>query len=121
MAYASGKYALAVCDTCSWAYPYRVMRMTWKGNKVCPECYEPKNPQIDPVSVGADAEALYQPRPEVPLPQAQLGKVTTVDPSEAVIDATGTNMMTFTDDPIGTMFSGEEGTGEVGELTVSTD
>jgi len=29
--------------------------------------------------------------------------------------------MTFTDDPIGTMFSGEEGTGAVGDLTVSTD
>jgi len=64
---------------------------------------------------------LWQPRPEVPLPQSQLGKVTTVDPSQTVIDATGTNMMTFTDDPIGTPFSGEVATGAVGDLTVSTN
>jgi hypothetical protein len=64
---------------------------------------------------------LWQPRPEVPLPQSQLGRITTVDPSQAVIDATGTNMMTFTDDPIGTPFSGEVATGAVGDLTVSTD
>ena len=97
------------------------MRMTWKGNKVCPECYEPKNPQLDPPTITADAEALWQPRPEVSLPQAQLGKVTTTNPSEAVVDSTGTNMMTFTDDPIGSAFSGEAGTGEVGDLTVSTN
>tara|TARA_R100000656_G_scaffold94149_1_gene68148 strand:+ start:201 stop:566 length:366 start_codon:yes stop_codon:yes gene_type:complete len=121
MAYASGKYALAICDTCSWSYPYKVMRMTWKGNKVCPECYEPKNPQVDPPVITADAETLWQPRPEVSLPQAQLGKVTTTNPSEAVVDSTGTNMMTFTDDPIGSAFSGEIGTGEVGNLTVSTN
>ena len=121
MTYAKGTHSLAICDRCGWSYPYLSMKVEWNNLKVCPECYEPKNPQIDPVSIGADAEALYQPRPEVPLPQAQLGKVTTVDPSEAVIDATGTNMMTFTDDPIGSMFSGEEGTGAVGDLTVSTD
>jgi len=28
--------------------------------------------------------------------------------------------MTFTDDPIGSKFEGEEGTGEIGDLTVST-
>ena len=121
MAYATGKHSFAICDRCGFRYKYTQLKKEWTGFFVCPECYEPKNPQIDPVSVGADAEALYQPRPEVSLPQAQLGKVTTVDPSEAVIDATGSNMMTFTDDPIGTPFSGEVATGAVGDLTVSTD
>ena len=109
MAYASGKYALAVCDTCSWAYKYRVMKTTWEGNRVCPECYEPKHPQLGP---------------EVPLPQAGLGVVTTIDPSTAVIDSatspSGTRTMTFTDDPIGSKFSGLQATGSVNSLTVST-
>ena len=88
MAYASGKYAQFVCDTCGWAYPYTTAKMTWEGNRVCIECYEPKQPQLDPPS--------------------------------AVIDLTGSNSMTFTDDPIGSKFEGEEGTGAVGDLTVST-
>ena len=124
MAYASGKYALAVCDTCSWAYKYRVMKTTWEGNRVCPECYEPKHPQLDPPPQSTDAESLWQPRPEVPLPQAGLGVVTTIDPSTAVIDSatspSGTRTMTFTDDPIGSKFSGLQATGSVNSLTVST-
>ena len=112
MAYASGKYAQFICDTCGWAFPYKTAKMTWQGNRVCGECYEPKHPQLDPPSIGADAEALWKPRPEVPMPQSQLGLVTTTDPSAAG--------MSFTDDPIGSKFEGEEGTGAVGDLTVST-
>ena len=120
MAYASGKYAQFICDTCGWAYPYTTAKMTWEGNRVCIECYEPKQPQLDPPSITADAEALWQPRPEVPMPQSQLGLVKTTNPSSAVIDSTGSNSMTFTDDPIGSKFEGEEGTGELGDVTVST-
>jgi hypothetical protein len=120
MAYASGKYAQFICDTCGWAYPYKSAKMTWNGYKVCGECYEPKQPQIDPPVITADAEALWQPRPEVALPRAQLGVVTTTNPSSTVVDSTGSNAMTFTDDPIGSKFEGEEGTGEIGDLTVST-
>ena len=54
------------------------------------------------------------------MPQSQLGLVKTTNPSSAVIDLTGSNSMTFTDDPIGSKFEGEEGTGAVGDLTVST-
>ena len=120
MAYASGKYAKFICDTCGWAYPYTTAKMTWNGNRVCIECYEPKQPQLDPASITGDAEALWKARPEVPLQRAQLGLVTTTNLSSTVISSTGSNAMTFTDDPIGSKFEGEEGTGEIGSVTVST-
>ena len=122
MPYATGKYANAICDRCGWKYPYLAMKTEWDHTRVCPECYEPKHPQLEPIQVPVDAEVLWQPRPDVPLPQAGLGKVTTTNPSSAVLDQTGTNMMRFRDDPnIGSAFSGQEGETELGDLTVSTD
>jgi hypothetical protein len=41
------------------------LRGTWENNRVCHECYEPKHPQLDPPSIGADAELLWRPRPDV--------------------------------------------------------
>ena len=120
MSYASGKYAQFICDTCGWAFAYKTAKTTWEGNRVCGECYEPKHPQLDPPPITADPESLWKPRPEVPMPQSQLGAVTTEDPSSAVIDSRGTNAMSFTDDRIGSKFDGEEGTGELGDITVST-
>ena len=119
MAYASGKYAKFICDTCGWGFPYKIAKTTWEGNRVCGECYEPKHPQLDPPSIKADAEAIWNPRPEVPLPQAGLGVVKTTNPSSAVIDSKGSNAMTFTDDPIGSKFEGETATGEISSVTVS--
>ena len=111
MSYASGKYAKFVCDTCGWAFPYKTSKMTWDGNRVCDECYEPKHPQLDPISVGADAEALWKPRPEVTLPQAQLGLVKTTNQS-----ASG---MTFQSDPIGSKLEGLKSSVSLGTVTVS--
>jgi len=64
MAYALGKYAQAICDRCGFQYPYLELREEWNNFKVCPECYEPKARQLEPSQVGADAEALFQPRPD---------------------------------------------------------
>jgi NAD-dependent SIR2 family protein deacetylase len=119
MAYAKGTHALAVCDRCGWSYPYLSMKVEWNNLKVCPECYEPRQPQDTPARITADPETLYQARPEVSLPQSQLGVVKTENPSSTVIEANGTNSMTFTDDPIGTYFTGLEGTSELGTITVT--
>jgi|TARA_A100000172_G_C3040322_1_gene110205 hypothetical protein len=122
MAYARGKYANAICDRCGFKFPYLSLLTEWDHTRVCPECYEPKHPQLDPVHPPVDAEALHQPRPDVSLPQAQLGRVTTRNPSDAVISQKGTNMMRFRDDPnIGSKFIGAHGTGKLGDLTVSTE
>jgi len=124
MTYASGKHAYFICDICSFRYPYTSAKGTWENFRVCQECYEPKHPQLDPPRIGADAELLWRPRLDVPLLQAGLGVVTTIDPSTAVIASatspSGTRTMTFTDDPIGSKFEGEVGTGSVGDVEVTT-
>ena len=96
MAYAKGTHSLAVCDRCGWAYPYLSMMVEWNNLKVCPECYEPRQPQ---------------PRPEVPLPQAQLGVVTA---------GAASPMTDTTADTIGTYFTGLEATASLGTITVTT-
>ena len=84
-------------------------KSNWKGNRVCEECYEPKHPQNDPPFLTVDAEALFQPRTEVPLPQAQLGRVFTDNPGNVNPD----------EDLIGTKFSLYAVTSSLGNITVS--
>ena len=62
--YATGRYALGICDRCGQQYRYLELRLEWNGLKVCPECYEPKAPQLDPFTPPPDPQALYQPRTE---------------------------------------------------------
>lgn len=64
MAYASGKFAFGLCDYCGQRYPYNVLRKNWRGFKVCPDDYEPKEPQLEPLRFVADAVSLEQPRPD---------------------------------------------------------
>jgi protein-arginine kinase activator protein McsA len=62
MAYAVGKYSQAICDRCGFQYPYLEMREEWNGHKVCPECFETKHPQLDPIFTPTDPQAIYKPR-----------------------------------------------------------
>jgi len=62
MAYANGKFAVAICDYCGFQFPYKTLRKNWKGFMVCPEDYEPKSPQIEPLNYRGDAIALRDPR-----------------------------------------------------------
>lgn len=64
MTYATGKYALAICDRCGQQYPYLSVKKEWTGFKVCTECYEPKHPQLEPKRNVSDPQALFQPRPD---------------------------------------------------------
>jgi NAD-dependent SIR2 family protein deacetylase len=64
MAFATGKYSQAICDRCGYQYPYLELRKEWNGLFVCPECYEPKHPQLDPPYHAADPEALKNARPD---------------------------------------------------------
>ena len=63
--FASGKYALAICDRCGFEVKYLSMREEWNGSRVCPECFETKHPQLEPPHARADAEALRDARPDV--------------------------------------------------------
>lgn len=62
MAYATGKFSLALCDYCGQRYPYQVLKKNWRGFMVCPDDYEPKEPQLEPLKYKGDAIALRDPR-----------------------------------------------------------
>jgi len=64
VAYATGRYSYGLCDYCGQRYPYNVLRKNWEGFKVCPDDYEPKEPQLEPLKYRGDAIALYEPRPD---------------------------------------------------------
>ena len=111
MAYAKGKYALGMCDICGFTYPYLDLRKQWNNYKACPECFDPKQPQLDPTPQVLVAEALYNPTPD----QAEIwgrGKVTTEGP-DTTADIIGTIFPNTLNDPF-------KMTGELGTLTITT-
>ena len=64
MAYASGKKAWGISDRSGRSYRLREMKVEWTGAKVGPDEFEPKHPQLFPIRVGPDPQALRNPRPE---------------------------------------------------------
>ena len=64
MSFASGTFSKAVCDRCGQEYKYQQLQKEWNGLLVCPECFEPKHPQLDPPYHAPDPEALKDPRVE---------------------------------------------------------
>tara|TARA_R110000782_G_scaffold258388_1_gene348037 strand:- start:37 stop:378 length:342 start_codon:yes stop_codon:yes gene_type:complete len=110
MAFASGKYALAICDRCGFEYKYTSLKKEWTGFRVCSECFEVKHPQLEPIHHVSDLEALRFARPSVPSASvAGAGVVRTIDANQ---------MMSITGDVIGSEFSQEAATGEIGTVTV---
>jgi hypothetical protein len=93
VAYASGKYSYGLCDYCGQRYPYNVLRKNWKGYKVCPADYEPKEPQLEPLRFVADAQALDQPRPDRSEPLDVYVGAPGDSLFQSVGSATGTNDM----------------------------
>tara|TARA_R100000664_G_C2724185_1_gene116647 strand:+ start:134 stop:511 length:378 start_codon:yes stop_codon:yes gene_type:complete len=63
MTFANGNRAIALCDRCGQQYKYLQLRQEWNGLFTCPDCFEPKHPQLDPGHHPADAIALQDPRP----------------------------------------------------------
>lgn len=68
--FSSGKYAIAECDRCGQRYKLKelrklVVKQQIKNILVCPECYEPDQPQLSlgmyPVD---DPQAVRNPRPD---------------------------------------------------------
>jgi hypothetical protein len=69
--FASGKWAIAQCDRCSFRYKLKELKQLVIKTKnvnilVCPTCWEPDQPQLQlgmyPVN---DPQALRDPRPDV--------------------------------------------------------
>jgi hypothetical protein len=74
--YASGKYAIAQCDRCDERFMLKdlkkeIIKTRLFNLKVCPECWDPDQPQLQlgmyPVD---DPQALQEPRPDVSYTQS---------------------------------------------------
>ena len=77
--YAVGKHAFGFCDRCGFRYPLvelknEVIALQETSLKVCPECWDPDNPQNN---LGRftfdDAQALRNPRPPLGLVESRYG------------------------------------------------
>ena len=65
---ASNKNALAMCDTCGFVYPHRVMKLNSYGMLVCPQDfdgqYDVKNSPLNKVPDVRDDPTIRNPRPD---------------------------------------------------------
>ena len=65
---ASNKNALAMCDTCGFVYPHRVMKLNSYGMLVCPQDfdgqYDLKNSPLNKVPDVRDNPVIRNPRPD---------------------------------------------------------
>ena len=110
MAYASGKFAKALCDRCGFEYKLLDLKEEWNGLKTCNSCYEPKHPQLEPLTATADPEALYKPRPNN---DHEVGEGFVV-----VVNNDITRYNTMNPATLGTNFSVGEMTGGLGTVTI---
>ena len=66
---ASNRRALAICDTCGFRYPHRVMKLNSYGMLICPTDYEGafdlKNHPQNRIPNVRDNPAIRNPRPEL--------------------------------------------------------
>lgn len=62
--FAVGANAWGISDRSGFRYRLREMRKEWNGLLVGPDEYEPKHPQLEPIHVRADAQALKDARPD---------------------------------------------------------
>lgn len=51
------------CDVCGFVYLRSECQMTWNNLLSCPECYDPKQPQLN-IRGKADKQAVRDARPE---------------------------------------------------------
>ena len=65
---ASNKNALAMCDTCGFVYPHRVMKLNSYGMLICPQDfdgrYDLKNHPQNKVPDVRDDPTIRNPRPD---------------------------------------------------------
>jgi len=71
--FATGKNALAISDRSGLQFPYREMVKEWTGSLVHYTEFEAKQPQLQPIRIAPDPQALQNARPaRVETPAARL-------------------------------------------------
>jgi hypothetical protein len=113
MAFATGKFSYGLCDYCGQRYPYQVLRKNWEGFMVCPEDYEPKEPQLMPLNYRGDAIALRDPRPDRTEPTVIYLGV----PADSAFQSIGSAYNTVNMRPFPQQ-NAVQGVGQVGRVTV---
>jgi len=103
MAFASGKYAYRISDRSGFRYKLKDTRKEWNGSIVGKDEYEEKHPQLEPVRVRADNQAIKDARPD------------TKDDGKKFIVYTNTGLGN-----LGTLLTTFSATASVGTVTVST-
>ena len=63
--FASNKRAFGYSERSGFKYKLKDMRKEWNGLTVGYDEYEAKHPQLDPIRVGPDPQALRNPKPRV--------------------------------------------------------
>ncbi len=109
MSYALGKFAIALCDICGQQYKLNELRKQWNNWKACPECYSPKQPQLEIPTNTVDPQALYEPRPNMDI-EAGDGVVRTENPG----------FVNAKENVIGSSFRFNTLNGSIGTVTVTT-
>ena len=102
MAFASGKYAYRISDRSGFRYKLKDTRKEWNGSIVGKDEYEEKHPQLEPVRVRADNQAIRDARPD------------TEDDGKKFIVYTNTGLGN-----LGTLLTTFSATASVGTVTVS--
>ena len=103
MAFASGKYAYRISDRSGFRYKLKDTRKEWNGSIVGKDEYEEKHPQLEPVRVRADNQAIRDARPD------------TEDDGKKFIVYTNTGLGN-----LGSLLTTFSATASVGTVTVST-
>ena len=102
MGFASGKYAYRISDRSGFRYKLKDTRKEWNGSIVGKDEYEEKHPQLEPIRVRADNQAIRDARPD------------TKDDGKKFIVYTNTGLGN-----LGTLLTTFSATASVGTVTVS--
>ena len=70
--FASNKNAFGYSERSGFKYKLSDMRKEWNGLTVGYDEYDPKHPQLSPIRVGPDPQALRNPKPRVEFRDAKV-------------------------------------------------
>ena len=63
--YASGRFAQRISDRSGMAFPYNEMVKEWNGSVVHVSEFEPKHPQLEPLPIINDPQALQDAKSQI--------------------------------------------------------
>ena len=71
--YASGRFAKRISDRSGMAFPYNEMVKEWNGSTVHISEFEPKQPQLEPLPIVNDPQALQNSKGQVAVSRVFVG------------------------------------------------